>query len=46
MLDFDAAANPARIVNNADWLRTLNLLEFLRDIGKHFTVNYMLAKDR
>ena len=45
VLDFDAAANPARIVNNADWLRTLNLLEFLRDIGKHFTVNYMLAKE-
>jgi tyrosyl-tRNA synthetase len=45
VLDFGAAANPARIVNNADWLRTLNLLEFLRDIGKHFTVNYMLAKE-
>jgi tyrosyl-tRNA synthetase len=45
VLDFGAAANAARIVNNADWLRTLNLLEFLRDIGKHFTVNYMLAKE-
>ena len=45
VLDFGAAANPARIVNNADWLRKLNLLEFLRDIGKHFTVNYMLAKE-
>jgi len=45
VLDFDAPANPARIVNNADWLRKLNLLEFLRDIGKHFTVNYMLAKE-
>jgi tyrosyl-tRNA synthetase len=45
VLDFDAPANPARIVNNADWLRQLNLLEFLRDTGKHFTVNYMLAKE-
>jgi tyrosyl-tRNA synthetase len=45
VLDFDAPGNPARIVNNADWLRQLNLLEFLRDTGKHFTVNYMLAKE-
>jgi tyrosyl-tRNA synthetase len=45
VLDFDARPNPARIVNNADWLRQLNLLDFLRDIGKHFTVNYMLAKE-
>ncbi len=44
-LDFDAPGNPARIVNNADWLATLNLMEFLRDIGKHFTVNYLLAKE-
>ena len=45
-LDFDAAANPARMVNNADWLRPVTLLEFLRDIGKHFTVNYMLRRNR
>jgi len=45
VLDFDAASNPARIVNNADWLRPLKYLDFLRDIGKHFTVNYMLAKE-
>ncbi len=45
VLDFDATPNPARIINNADWLRQLNLLEFLRDTGKHFTVNYMLAKE-
>jgi len=45
VLDFDAPGNPARIVNNADWLRSLNYLEFLRDIGKYFTVNYMLAKE-
>ncbi len=44
-LDFDAASNPARIVNNADWLAKLNLMEFLRDIGKHFTVNGMLARE-
>jgi tyrosyl-tRNA synthetase len=44
-LDFDASPNPARIVNNADWLATLSLMEFLRDTGKHFTVNYMLAKE-
>jgi tyrosyl-tRNA synthetase len=44
-LDFDAASNPARIVNNADWLAQLNLIEFLRDTGKYFTVNYMLAKE-
>ena len=44
-LDFNAKTNPARLVNNADWLLPLNLIEFLRDIGKHFTVNYMIAKD-
>jgi tyrosyl-tRNA synthetase len=38
-------ANAARIVNNADWLAPLGLLEFLRDTGKHFTVNYMLQKE-
>lgn len=45
LLDFDAAANRARIVNNAEWLDELSLMRFLRDIGKHFTVNYMLAKE-
>jgi tyrosyl-tRNA synthetase len=44
-LDFDVTPNPARIVNNADWLATISLTEFLRDIGKHFTVNSMLAKE-
>jgi tyrosyl-tRNA synthetase len=43
-LRFDGP-NAARVVNNADWLRPLGLMEFLRDAGKHFTVNYMLAKD-
>jgi len=44
-LDFDGAANPARIVDNADWLGAIDLLSFLRDVGKHFTVNYMLQKE-
>ncbi len=44
-LDFDTPANPARIVNNADWLAPLRLMEFLRDTGKHFTVNAMLARE-
>src|SRR3954447_24334242 len=44
-LDFTATPNPARIVNNADWLGTIDLLSFLRDAGKHFTVNYMLQKE-
>jgi tyrosyl-tRNA synthetase len=44
-LDFEAAANPARIVNNAEWLGTIDLMSFLRDVGKHFTVNVMLAKE-
>lgn len=44
-LDFEAGPNAARMVNNADWLRQVTLLEFLRDTGKHFTVNYMLAKE-
>jgi tyrosyl-tRNA synthetase len=44
-LDFDRAPNAARIVNNADWLGTIDLMSFLRDVGKHFTVNYMLQKE-
>jgi tyrosyl-tRNA synthetase len=45
LLDFDVRTNPARIVNNADWLATFDLLGFLRDTGKYFTVNYMLQKE-
>lgn len=45
VLDFEVKRNPARIVNNADWLLSLSLFDFLRDTGKHFTVNYMMAKD-
>ena len=44
-LDFDAPGNAARIVNNADWLGAIDVLSFLRDAGKHFTVNYMLQKE-
>jgi tyrosyl-tRNA synthetase len=43
-LDFDGPA-AARMVNNADWLLPLNAITFMRDVGKHFTINYMLAKD-
>ena len=44
-LDFEAPNNPARIVNNADWLGAIDVLSFLRDVGKHFTVSYMLQKE-
>lgn len=44
-LDFDVKSNPARVMNNADWLMSLPLIDFMRDIGKHFTVNYMMTKD-
>src|SRR3972149_3683163 len=44
-LDFGSATNAARVVNNVDWLGTIDLLSFLRDVGKHFTVNYMLQKE-
>lgn len=44
-LDFHAAPNPAMIVNNADWLQPISMLDFLREVGKYFTVNYMLAKE-
>ena len=44
-LDFNTKTNPARVLNNADWLLSLNLVAFLRDTGKHFTVNYMITKD-
>jgi tyrosyl-tRNA synthetase len=44
-LDFGSAPNAARIVNNLDWLGPIDLLTFLRDTGKHFTVNFMLQKE-
>ena len=45
-LDFDSdAPNAAELVNNYDWMKEFSFLEFIRDIGKHITVNYMMAKD-
>jgi tyrosyl-tRNA synthetase len=44
-LDFDSKAAPARLVNNAEWLTKLTAIAFMRDVGKHFTVNAMLAKE-
>lgn len=44
-LDFEHHANPARIVNNYDWLGKIDLIAFLRDIGKNFSLNTMLAKE-
>jgi tyrosyl-tRNA synthetase len=45
VLDFESRTNPARIINNADWLASFDLLGFLRDTGKYFTVNYLLQKE-
>src|SRR2546427_4587382 len=44
-LDFNVAANPARLVNNYDWTAPVSVLEFLRDVGKHISVNAMVAKE-
>lgn len=44
-LDFDAGDYSAKLLNNAEWLTRMSLMDFLRDVGKHLTVNYMLAKD-
>jgi tyrosyl-tRNA synthetase len=44
-LDFSASPNAARMMNNAEWLRTIGLLEFLRDTGKHFSVSVMMSKE-
>ena len=44
-LDFDAPKNAAIMVNNLDWTKSMSALEFLRDVGKHFSVNQMLSKD-
>lgn len=44
-LDFDCGNNSAEIVNNYDWFREYSFLGFLRDVGKHITVNYMMSKD-
>lgn len=44
-LNFDCGANSAQMVNNYDWFKNFNFLDFIRDVGKHITVNYMMAKD-
>ena len=44
-LDFNATENPAELVNNFDWMKDISLIDFIRDTGKHITVNYMMAKD-
>ncbi|GMU59827.1 MAG: tyrosine--tRNA ligase [Myxococcaceae bacterium] len=44
-LDFSAGPSQAEIVNNYDWFKSMSFLDFIRDIGKHITVNYMMAKD-
>jgi len=44
-LDFDVKSNPARLVNNVDWTAPVGVLDFLRDVGKHVSVNAMTAKD-
>jgi tyrosyl-tRNA synthetase len=45
LLDFEPGPFQATLVNNADWTSRMSMLEFLRDVGKHFTVNQMIAKD-
>ena len=44
-LDFDCGENSAELVNNYDWFKEFNFLDFIRDVGKHMSVNYMMAKD-
>ena len=44
-LDFEDSENPAEMVNNYDWFKDFKFLDFIRDVGKHITINYMMAKD-
>ena len=44
-IDFEAQDNPAQLVNNYDWFKDISLIDFVRNIGKHISVNYMMAKD-
>ncbi|MEM6260929.1 MAG: tyrosine--tRNA ligase [Bacteroidota bacterium] len=44
-LDFEGVPNPAKMVNNYDWFGEIKFLEFLRDVGKHITISYMMAKE-
>ncbi|HXA44694.1 MAG TPA: tyrosine--tRNA ligase, partial [Candidatus Angelobacter sp.] len=45
LLDFETTQNPAQLVDNAGWTRNVSFLDFLRDVGKHFSVNQMVAKE-
>jgi tyrosyl-tRNA synthetase len=45
LLDFDTQTNPARLVDNSSWIAPVSFLDFLRDVGKHFSVNQMVAKE-
>jgi len=45
LLDFDTPTNPARVMDNADWIGPVSYLDFLLDVGKHFSVNMMIAKE-
>ena len=45
LLDFDSRTNPAKLLDNADWIGAISYLDFLREVGKHFSVNQMLAKE-
>ena len=45
ILDFEVTTNPAKVVNNHDWLGEIKAIDFFRDVGKHFPIPYMLAKD-
>lgn len=45
LLDFDSEENPARLENNYSWFKDMGALDFLRNVGKHLTINYMMAKD-
>ena len=44
-IDFDAPNNPARVVNNYDWTASMGVIDFLRDVGKHFSINTMLNRE-
>ena len=44
-LNFDCGSNSAEIVNNFDWFKNYSFLEFIRDVGKHISINYMMSKD-
>ena len=44
-LDFKTKINPAKLVNNYDWFSKMGFLDFIRDIGKHISISYMMSKD-